>query len=106
MTAALTSVLPRILPSGDTALVVEFGRNIDPAINRQVLNLDRNVASEAIAGILETVPTYRSLLVHYDPVQIGYGVLSDSQLLERIATVAAPGADEMVPSAARHISIR
>ncbi len=80
MTAALPSVLPRILPSGDTALVVEFGRDIDPTINRQVLNLDRNVASEAIAGILETVPTYRSLLVHYDPIQIGYGALSDKLL--------------------------
>ena len=37
---------------------------------------------------------------------IGYGVLSESQLLERISTVAAPGADEMVPSATRQISIR
>jgi|EndMetStandDraft_4_1072995.scaffolds.fasta_scaffold09765_3 conjugal transfer pilus assembly protein TraF len=37
---------------------------------------------------------------------LGYGVLSESQLLERIATVAAPGADEMVPSATRHISLR
>lgn len=37
---------------------------------------------------------------------LGYGVLSESQLLERIATVAAPGADEIVPSATRHISLR
>lgn len=37
---------------------------------------------------------------------LGYGVLSESQLLERIATVAAPGADEMVPSATRHLSLR
>ena len=71
---------PRILPSGDTALTVEFGRSIDPAINRQVLNLDRNVAGEAIAGVLETVPTYRSLLVHYDPVQVGYTALSEKLL--------------------------
>lgn len=37
---------------------------------------------------------------------IGFGVLSESQLLERISAVAAPGADEIVPSATRHISIR
>lgn len=37
---------------------------------------------------------------------LGYGVLSESQLLERIATVAAPGSDEMVPSATRHISLK
>ncbi|HEX7792306.1 MAG TPA: 5-oxoprolinase subunit PxpB [Afipia sp.] len=67
----------RILPSGDTALTVEFGRSIDPAISRRVLDLDRSVASKAIAGITETVPTYRSLLVHYDPIQIGFSELSD-----------------------------
>lgn len=80
MTTASPSALPRILPSGDMALAVEFGRSIDPAINRQVLNLDRNVAREAIGGVLETVPTYRSLLVHYDPVRIGYAALSQKLL--------------------------
>lgn len=71
---------PRILTSGDTALVVEFGTKIDPAVNRQVLSLDRNVASEAIPGVLETVPTYRSLLVHYDPVQTDFATLSEKLL--------------------------
>ncbi len=71
---------PRILPSGDTALAVEFGRSIDPAVNRQVLALDREVASAAIAGILETVPTYRSLLVHYDPLLIDFATLSQKLL--------------------------
>jgi conjugal transfer pilus assembly protein TraF len=37
---------------------------------------------------------------------LGYGVLSESQLLERIATVASPGADAMVPSATRRISLK
>jgi KipI family sensor histidine kinase inhibitor len=71
---------PRILPSGDTALTVEFGRSIDPAVSRQVLALDRNIAIEALTGVLETVPTYRSLLVHYDPVLVGFKALSESLL--------------------------
>ncbi|PZP27150.1 MAG: conjugal transfer protein TraF [Roseateles depolymerans] len=37
---------------------------------------------------------------------IGYGVLSEAQLLERIAIVAAPGADALVPSATRRVSLR
>lgn len=37
---------------------------------------------------------------------IGYGVLSEAQLLERIAIVAAPGADTLVPSATRRVSLR
>jgi KipI family sensor histidine kinase inhibitor len=66
---------PRILPSGDAAITVEFSRAIDAEANRRVLALDRTLAREAIAGITETVPTYRSLLVHYDPVQIGFDAL-------------------------------
>ena len=71
---------PRILPSGDPALTVEFGSSIDPQISRRVLALDRNVAREALTGVTETVPTYRSLLVHYDPLLVGYAELSDKLL--------------------------
>ena len=55
---------PRILPSGDAAITVEFSRTIDAQANARVLALDRILAREAVAGITETVPTYRSLLVH------------------------------------------
>src|SRR6267143_1143664 len=72
---AATLSPPRILPSGDSAITVEFSRNIDDEANRRVLALDRTMARDAIAGVTETVPTYRSLLVHYDPVQIGFDEL-------------------------------
>ncbi|WP_050406651.1 5-oxoprolinase subunit PxpB [Bradyrhizobium embrapense] len=75
---------PRLLPSGDSAITVEFSRTIDDAANRRVLALDRVIAAEPISGISETVPTYRSLLVHYDPVQIGFDALGE-QLLARAA---------------------
>lgn len=67
---------PRVLPSGDAALTVEFGRSIDIEANRRVLALDHAVAAAHIAGVTETVPTYRSLLIHYDPVRIGFAALS------------------------------
>ena len=73
--AAISSP-PRILPSGDSAVTVEFSRNIDDAANQRVLALDRTLARETIAGVTETVPTYRSLLVHYDPLQIDFDALS------------------------------
>ena len=69
---ATTLFPPRLLPSGDSAITVEFSRNIDDEANRRVLALDRTLARDAIAGVTETVPTYRSLLVHYDPVQIDF----------------------------------
>jgi KipI family sensor histidine kinase inhibitor len=74
---AATLSPPRLLPSGDAAITVEFGRDIDDAVNRRVLALDRALARETVAGVTETVPTYRSLLVHYDPVAIGFDALSE-----------------------------
>jgi 5-oxoprolinase (ATP-hydrolysing) subunit B len=68
---------PRLLPSGDSAVTVEFSRNIDDAANQRVLALDRALAREPIGGVTETVPTYRSLLVHYDPLEIGFDALSE-----------------------------
>jgi KipI family sensor histidine kinase inhibitor len=66
---------PRLLPSGDSAMTVEFSRKIDNEANRRVLALDRLMAQQAIAGVTETIPTYRSLLVHYDPTQIDFARL-------------------------------
>lgn len=64
--------LPRLLASGDSAITVEYSHDIDDAANQRVLALDRALASEPIVGVIEAVPTYRSLLVHYDPVQVDY----------------------------------
>jgi len=72
---AARSSPPRLLPSGDSAITVEFSRNIDDTANRRVLALDLTLAREPISGVNETVPTYRSLLVHYDPTQIDFETL-------------------------------
>jgi KipI family sensor histidine kinase inhibitor len=78
---ATTLSPPRLLPSGDSAITVEFSRHIDDAANRRVLALDRAMAVEPVAGVTETVPTYRSLLVHYDPVQIGFEDLGEKLIV-------------------------
>lgn len=57
----------RFLPCGDTALTVEFGAGIDPGINAAVLTFEASVLEAAPAGVIETVPTYRSLTIHFDP---------------------------------------
>jgi inhibitor of KinA len=58
---------PRFLPAGESALVVEYSRAIDPLIHDRVLALDAAIAAAPIEGIIETVPTYRSLMIHFDP---------------------------------------
>jgi 5-oxoprolinase (ATP-hydrolysing) subunit B len=77
---AATNTLPRLLPSGDSAITVEYSRDIDDGANRSVLALDRALARAPMAGVTEAVPTYRSLLVHYDPVQIDFDTLSQRLL--------------------------
>lgn len=76
---------PRFLPVGDAALTVEFGNLISPEINDAVIALDVALASSEIIGISETVPSYRSLLVCYDPVEISFQDLVHQlqQLLHR-----------------------
>ena len=90
---------PRLLPSGDSAITVEFSRHIDDLANRRVLALDRLVVREAIAGVTETVPTYRSLLVHYDPQQIDFDTLGGKlvALAEQPVPAATPGRRWRIP---------
>ncbi len=57
----------RYLAAGEAALVVEFGDAIDPAINRRVRELCLAVDRDTPEGVRDLVPTYRSLLVAYDP---------------------------------------
>ena len=58
----------RFLPAGDTAVLVEFGDRIDRGVSDRVLRLSAQVRAANLPGIVETVPTFRSLLVHYDPL--------------------------------------
>ena len=58
----------RFLPAGDTAVVVEFGDRIDRALSDRVLALARALRAAPPPGIVDVVPTFRSLLVHYDPL--------------------------------------
>ena len=66
---------PRFLPLGDTALSVEFGDSISPELNAKVLALDAALAAAALDGIQETILSYRSLLVLYDPREMPYARL-------------------------------
>jgi KipI family sensor histidine kinase inhibitor len=69
----------RLLPAGDTAIVVEFGDRIDRVLSTRVLALARRIEALRLEGMSECVPTFRSLMVHYDPL-----VLPRAALCERI----------------------
>ena len=57
----------RFLLTGDTSVCVEFGNEISEAINAKIRAYNIALQDSKIPGIVETVPTYRSLMIHYDP---------------------------------------
>jgi KipI family sensor histidine kinase inhibitor len=61
---------PRILRCGDRAIGIEFSDAISETANLEVLSLDASLTAEPIDGVLETIPTYRSLTVIYDPRKV------------------------------------
>ncbi|OUO77105.1 allophanate hydrolase [Blautia sp. An249] len=67
----------KFLPAGDRAMIVEFGSEIDDALNNQVHVLAKKLEESQIRGVLETVPTFRSLLIYYEPGEIKFGQLQE-----------------------------
>lgn len=69
---------PIYLAAGESALVVQFGERIDETIHDRVLALDEAIATTPIVGVVETAPTYRSLMIHFDPRQTSTPALIDA----------------------------
>jgi KipI family sensor histidine kinase inhibitor len=67
---------------GDRGLLLEFGDEISREINEKVRRMALAIQAEAIEGIIETVPTYRSLLIIYNPT-----ALSIEDLKKRLALI-------------------
>ena len=59
--------LPRIETPGECTLLLRFGERIDASCNDRVHAAARALRAPAIPGLLELVPAYASLAVHYDP---------------------------------------
>jgi KipI family sensor histidine kinase inhibitor len=84
---------PRFLDAGEAALVVEFGDVVDPTMHDRVLGLDAALLALRAPGVVETVPTYRSLMIHYDPL-----VVTREELVRLVAllpTTAPPRTESL-----------
>ena len=74
----------KFLIAGDRAVSVEFGSVISLEVNAKVRALDEKLKESPIEGMVETVPTYCALIVHYRPEVIRYSKLVE-ELENRIA---------------------
>ncbi|NQW19757.1 MAG: 5-oxoprolinase subunit PxpB [Chloroflexi bacterium] len=87
------NLYPRLVPAGDSAVVIELGAKIDPLINDQVYVLARSIENAKIEAISELVPTYRSVLVNYDPLIMRFSEISE-RLDKLIGDSSTPTAAE------------
>jgi KipI family sensor histidine kinase inhibitor len=73
---------------------VELGDEISVEVNTRVRALEYLIQQERVPGVVETVPTFRSLLVYYDPNRVGYEALCAALggLAERAGTAVLPPA--------------
>ena len=80
----------RILPAGDSAFAVEFGDTIDRVVSERVLTLAQLIERAHFSGVLETIPTFRSLMVAFDPARVAFEALvrAVSKLAEPLVAFA------------------
>jgi len=62
----------RYLPAGDEGLLIEFGNEIHVEMHQRVYAITRALEEAAFQGIEEIIPSYRSLLVAYNPRVISF----------------------------------
>jgi inhibitor of KinA len=79
---------PRLRHAGDTLLLVEFEAVIDAAVSRRVIALARAIAGARLRGILDVVPAYASVGIHYDPLRFDPAAL-DAVLASAVIEVSA-----------------
>jgi len=86
----------RIVPAGDSALIVEFEERIDPAVNARAIALADAVQGAAMAGVRDVVPTYRSVAVYFDPLRTPMDALVD-RLHREAARASTASVEPRVP---------
>ena len=70
----------RILTAGDSSLLVEFGNEISPAINKKITTTLNLMREQHIEGVVDVIPAFCSLLINYDPRVISYEELKDRMM--------------------------
>ena len=79
----------RILRCGEQAFSVEIANEIDEIVNRRVIALAKDLKADPPDGLVELVPSYRSLLVCFDPGRINRKAMEQA-LRDRLDRVHTP----------------
>jgi len=94
----------RLEPMGDHAFLAVLGNAIDPEVNEQVHALAGAIRGRQLPGILDLVPAYTTLAVHYDPERWAGGG-APAQALERELRALWAGIPATAPAAPRVVAV-
>ena len=67
----------RILTAGDSALLIEFGKEINPETKRKITAIVQLMREQHIEGIVDVIPAFCSLLINYEPRVLSYEELKE-----------------------------
>jgi len=77
----------RIVPVGDTCLLVEFGRVIDAATSASIAAMFDHLKAHPIEGVFDVVPAFTTLALHYDPRRFAGGPSPFDDLANKVRDI-------------------
>ncbi|PRX19718.1 inhibitor of KinA [Orenia metallireducens] len=79
-------------PASDNSILVKFGDEIKKEINQEIQVMLHLLEKEAIAGVIEYIPSYTKLMIVYDPLTMDYDdlVAKLKELEDRMDTFSTP----------------
>ena len=89
---------PRFFPMGDQALIVEFGDRVDPTLSAEIAAVAHRLRESRPIGLLDIVPAYTTLALHYDPAAVGAGTPPYEALVETIESWLKTQTAAMLPA--------
>jgi inhibitor of KinA len=89
----------RFIPAGDSAVCVELGDDISLEVNTRVRALEFLIEQKGVMGVSEMVPSYRSVLIYYDPAATTYEALTTT------LRALAPQIESAVLPPPRHVEV-
>lgn len=71
----------KYLSCGESAIVMEFANEIDKNVNAKIRSIVDSIDNDKLDYIIDILPTYRSILIQYDVLKIGY-----NELIQKLKT--------------------
>jgi len=76
-----------LLPLGDRAIIIRFGDQINEQTHKLIINIVCYLENNQIAGIVEYVPAYCSITLHFHPMKVIEGLKRQRTLWQALQSI-------------------